>query len=69
MSRSFCSIASARRLRKSERFTRPTVWVLRRSSAVLVWDVKRGFGVEEPEGRSEGGLEAMMRDFVAVRYG
>jgi hypothetical protein len=42
-------MASARRFRKSERFTRPSVWVARRSSAVLVWEVKRGFGVEAPE--------------------
>jgi hypothetical protein len=49
-SRSFCSRASARRFRKSEKATSPTVWVLRRSSAVLVWDVKRGFGVDVPDG-------------------
>ena len=33
-SRSFCSSASARRLRKSERWTRPTVCDARRSAAV-----------------------------------
>lgn len=40
-SRSFCSRASARLLRKSERWTSPTVWDLRRSSAVAAWEVKR----------------------------
>ena len=54
-SRSFCSSASARRFRKSERLTRPTVCVLRRSSAVLDWVVNLGFGVDAPE----GGFEAM----------
>lgn len=43
-------MTSARRLRKSERFTKPTVWVERRSSAVFRWEVNRGFGVEVPEG-------------------
>ena len=33
-SRSFCSSASARRLRKSERWTRPTVCDAKRSAAV-----------------------------------
>jgi hypothetical protein len=46
---SFCSSASARRLRKSESATRPTVWVLSKSSAVLLWEVKRGLGVDAPE--------------------
>lgn len=55
-SRSFCSIASARRLRKSESATRPTVCVLSRSSAVFAWGVKRGLGVDPPE----GGFDAMM---------
>ena len=50
---SFCSRASARRFRKSESATSPTVWVLRRSSAVLVWEVKRRLGVEAPEGGSD----------------
>ncbi|KAL8640384.1 MAG: hypothetical protein Q9228_002685 [Teloschistes exilis] len=40
-SRSFCSRASARRFRKSVRWTRPTVWDLRRSSAVAAWEVNR----------------------------
>ena len=48
-SRSFCSMASARRLRKSERLTRPTVWFERMSSAVLACGLKRGLGVEVPE--------------------
>jgi hypothetical protein len=55
-SRSFCSRASARRFRKSERLTRPTVCVLRRSSAVLDWEVNRGLGVDAPD----GGLDAMI---------
>ena len=46
---SFCSSASARRFRKSESATRPTVCVLSKSSAVLLWEVKRGFGVDAPE--------------------
>jgi hypothetical protein len=46
---SFCSMASARRFLKSESATRPTVCVLRRSSAVLDWVVKRGLGVDAPE--------------------
>lgn len=45
-SRSFCSMASARRLRKSERLTRPTVCACSTSSAVLLCEVKRGLGVE-----------------------
>jgi hypothetical protein len=48
-SRSFCSRTSARRLRKSESWTRPTVCVLRRSSAVRACGVKRELGVELPE--------------------
>jgi hypothetical protein len=43
-------------LRKSERATSPTVCVLSRSSAVFAWGVKRGLGVEAPD----GGLEAMV---------
>lgn len=46
---SFCSMASARRFRKSERATSPIVCVLSRSSAVLDCEVKRGFGVDAPE--------------------
>lgn len=49
-SRETCSSASARLLRKSERWTRPTVCSLSRSSAVGACEVKRGFGVEEREG-------------------
>lgn len=44
-SRSFCSKTSARRLRKSERWTRPTVCDLSRSSADAVWLVNER-GVE-----------------------
>lgn len=58
---SFCSRASARRLRKSERATRPTVWLLSSSSAVLVCEVKRGLGVEAPGVEvPDGGLDAML---------
>lgn len=39
-SRSFCSRTSARRLRKSERWTRPTVCDFSKSSADAVWLVK-----------------------------
>jgi len=46
---SFCSSASARRFRKSESATRPTVCVLSKSSAVLLCDVKRGLGVDAPD--------------------
>ena len=45
-SRSFCSSASARRFRKSERWTRPTVWDASRSAAVEAWVVKRELGVK-----------------------
>ena len=62
-SRSFCSRASARRFRKSERATSPTVWVLRRSSAVFVCEVKRGFGVDDPE----GGVDAIVEDMESPR--
>ena len=60
-SRSFCSSASARRLRKSERWTRPTVWDFRRSSAVEA-EVKRelftdGLGVETRDGGLVEGVE------------
>ena len=48
-SRSFCSSASARRFRKSERWTRPTVWDASRSAAVVAGVVKRGFGSGVPE--------------------
>lgn len=52
---SFCSRTSARRLRKSERWTRPTVCDLSKSSADAVWLVKdRGF--EELFGCSDGGI-------------
>lgn len=52
---SFCSSTSARRLRKSERWTRPTVCDLSKSSADAVWLVKdRGF--EELFGCSDGGI-------------
>lgn len=55
----FCSWTSARRLRKSDRFTRPTVWDLRRSSADAVWLVK-DFGVEVRDGGSDnGGIVAL----------
>lgn len=66
---SFCSRASARRFRKSESATSPTVCVLSRSSAVLLCDVKRGLGVDAPEevldailamGRSLLGLRLLM---------
>ena len=62
-SRSFASRASARRLRKSERLTRPTVWDLRRSSAVEACEVKRlvgSEGVEVRDGGLVGGLELAM---------
>ena len=63
-SRSFCSSASARRLRKSERWTRPTVWDFSRSSAVEA-EVKRelfadGLGVETREGGLVDGFEEAM---------
>lgn len=54
-SRSFCSITSARRFRKSDSATRPTVCVLRSSSAVVFCDVKR-LGVDAPE----EGFDAML---------
>lgn len=60
-SRSFCSSASARRLRKSDRWTRPTVWDFNRSSAVDACDVKRelgvGFGVQMRDGALEEGVD------------
>jgi hypothetical protein len=46
---SFCSSASARRFRKSESATRPTVCVLSKSSAVLLCEAKRGLGVDTPD--------------------
>lgn len=48
-SRSFASIASARRFRKSSSWTRPTVCAERMSSAVFAWVVKRELGVDVPE--------------------
>lgn len=51
-SRSFCSRTSARRLRKSDRCTRPTVCDLSKSSAETVWLVK-DLGVELWLGCSE----------------
>ena len=63
-SRSFCSSASARRFRKSERWTRPTVWDASRSAAVEAWVVKRGFGVGvkflELSFEEEGGFDEAM---------
>ncbi len=56
-SRSFCSSASARRFRKSERWTSPTVWDASRSAAVEAWVVKRGFGVGTLEVSFEEGLD------------
>jgi len=59
-------------LRKSERWTRPTVWDLRRSSAVEAWEVKRGLGVEAGAGveRREGGLvEGLEVDIVGLGVG
>ena len=56
-SRSFCSSASARRFRKSERWTRPTVWDASRSAAVETGVVKRGFGVGTLEVSFDEGLE------------
>lgn len=58
-SRDTWSSASARRLRKSERWTRPTVCSFRRSSAVGAWAVKRWLGVEAPETLWEVGVSAM----------
>ena len=56
-SRSFCSSASARRFRKSERWTKPTVWDASRSAAVEAWVVKRGFGVGTLEVSFEEGSD------------
>ena len=50
---SFSSKTSARRLRKSERLTRPTVCDLSRSSAEAVW-FANDRGVDVPDGGSEG---------------
>jgi len=61
-SRSFCSMTSARRFRKSDRATRPTVWFWSRSSAVLVCVVNRGLGVVAPE----PGLEGAIVNLVSV---
>lgn len=54
-SRSFRSRTSARRLRKSERLTRPTVCDFSKSSAEAVWLVNER-GVEVRLGSSEGGI-------------
>ena len=51
---SFCSRTSARRLRKSERFTSPIVCDLSRSSAEAVWFAKDR-GEDVPGGVSDGG--------------
>lgn len=59
-SRSFRSIASARRLRKSESWTRPTVCADKRSSAVVACEVKRALGVDAPV-ESFDGMSARMR--------
>jgi hypothetical protein len=56
-------MASARRLRKSESATRPTVWFWRRSSAVFVWLVNLGFGVDAPD---EGLEDMILRSRVCV---
>jgi hypothetical protein len=53
------SRASALRFRNSARFTRPTVCDLRRSSAVVAWEVKPR-GVEVPDDGAEG---SMMTEF------
>lgn len=67
---SFCSSASARRLRKSERATRPTVCVLKRSSAVFLCEVKRELGVEVPGvDVPEGGFEDMVIIGRSMRRG
>lgn len=69
-SRSFCSRASARRLRKSESWTRPTVCDLSRSSAVAFCDVKRAFvvwfGVEPRDAGSDGGFDMSVCGFIAL---
>jgi hypothetical protein len=51
---SFCSRTSARRLRKSERFTSPIVCDLSRSSAEAVW-VAKDRGEDVPGGVSDDG--------------
>lgn len=63
-SRSFCSSTSARLLRKSERWTRPTVCDLRRSSAEAVWLVN-DLGVELWLGCSDGGMVGIQWRMVA----
>jgi hypothetical protein len=65
-SRSFCSRTSARRLRKSERWTRPTVCDLRRSSAEVVWLVNER-GVELWLCCSEGGMMYVLLMTVSLR--
>ena len=69
---SFCSRASTRRLRKSERCTSPTVWDFNRSSAVDACAVKRGFeggfGVESRDGRLDGGVELAMTEFMCIKW-
>lgn len=71
LSRSLRSRASARRLRKSERWTRPTVCDLSKSSAVDACEVKRevaalaaeGLGVLLREGSADEGFERSMVDW------
>ena len=59
------SSASARRLRKSERCTRPTVCSFRRSSAVWPDDANRGVGVDVLEGGLESAI--VVADGTEVR--
>lgn len=56
-SRSFASIASARRFRKSSSWTRPTVCAERMSSAVFAWVVKRELGLDVPDFPSDAMTE------------
>lgn len=63
LSLSFSSSASARLLRYSDRFTRPTVWVLSRSSAVAFWEVKR----EDRAGFGVASLDEGFEDSIALR--
>ena len=62
-SRSFCSTASARRLRKSDRWTSPTVWDFRRSSAVDPWEVNRVSGVRAGEESFDGKLSEAIWEY------
>ena len=66
-SRSFCSSASARRFRKSERWTRPTVWDASRSAAVDAWVVKRGFGVGTLEVSFDEGVDEGIEMFRGMK--